>query len=43
MVDKRKELERLGFVLAAGAEKKLEARKDGEAFSFHLREGYTKH
>jgi hypothetical protein len=38
-----KELERLGFVLAAGKEKALEARKDGEAFTFHLREGYTKH
>jgi hypothetical protein len=38
-----KELERLGFVLATGKEKTLEARKDGEAFAFHLREGYTKH
>lgn len=38
-----KELERLGFVIALGRDKKLEARKDGEAFAFHLREGYTKH
>lgn len=37
-----KELEKLGFVLGLDREKRLEARKDGEAFRFHLREGYTK-
>jgi hypothetical protein len=37
-----KELERLDFVLGLDREKRLEARKDGEAFRFHLREGYTK-
>ena len=37
-----KALERSGFVLRQGREKRLEAHKDGQAFVFRLREGYTK-
>jgi len=37
-----KQIEKLGFVLGLDREKRLEARMDGEAFRFHLREGYRK-